>query len=75
MTYDFDETRKYRRIARGTPFRGYTAKFAAEQLLIAAWRSELEMWDTDLSGGLVEEEGLLTKSDIRRIEQVITAEH
>jgi hypothetical protein len=37
--------------------------------LIAGWKSELEMWDTDLRGGFVEEEGLLTEADIKRIEQ------
>lgn len=69
MANDFDGRRMYAQLASGTPFRGYTARFAAEQLLIAGWRSELEMWDTDLRGGFVEEEGLLTKSDIKRIEQ------
>jgi YidC/Oxa1 family membrane protein insertase len=76
MTYDFDEMRMYIRKASGTPVSGYTARFAAEQLLIATWRSELETFDTDLRGGFVEEEGLLTKSDIRRIEQeYIAAAH
>jgi hypothetical protein len=44
-------------------------EFAAEQLLIAGWRSELQMWDTDLRGAFVEAEGVLTKSDIKRIER------
>jgi hypothetical protein len=69
MAKDYDDGRRmYAQIASGSPFRGHTARFAAEQLLIAGWRSELEMWDTDLRGGFVEEEGLLTKSDIQRIE-------
>jgi hypothetical protein len=66
---DFDERRMYAQIASATPFRGYSVRFAAEQLLIAGWRSELEMWDTDLRGGFVEAEGVLTKSDLERIEQ------
>ena len=31
-----------------------SARFAAEQLLMAAWKSELENWHTDLRGGEVE---------------------
>jgi hypothetical protein len=49
------------------------ARFAAEQLLIAGWKSELKIWDRDLRGGF-EEEGILTKSDMRRIEQELVAE-
>jgi hypothetical protein len=36
---DVDGRRMYARIASGTPYRGYAARFAAEQLLIAGWRS------------------------------------
>jgi hypothetical protein len=68
---DFDGRRMYAQIASATPFRGYSVRFAAEQLLIAGWRSELEMWDTDLRGGFVEAEGVLTKSDIERVEQKV----
>src|SRR5262245_54582386 len=64
-----DYPRMYARVASGTPFRSYPARFAAEQLLTAAWKSELENWHTDLRGGEVEREGLLTECDIRRIEQ------
>ena len=59
----------YALMASATPYRGYTAKHAAEELLVAAWRSELEVSDRDLSGGLVEEEGILTKADVKRIEK------
>jgi hypothetical protein len=69
MSNDFDGHRMYAQIASATPFRGYSARFAAEQLLIAGWRSELQTWDTDLRGGFVEAEGVLTKSDIKRIER------
>jgi hypothetical protein len=51
VAQDFDGRRMHAQIASATPFRGYTARFAAEQLLIAGWRSELEMYDTDLRGG------------------------
>src|ERR1700722_12459491 len=33
------------RIATGRPYRGYPAKFAAEQLLIKSWQDERDMWD------------------------------
>jgi hypothetical protein len=66
----------YAQIASGTPVAGYTARFAAEQLLIAAWRNEFEKSGDDLGRCIVDEEGLLTESDIRRIEQeYITVAH
>jgi hypothetical protein len=68
----FDGTRMYAQIASGTPVAGYTARFAAKELLIAAWRSEFEKWGKDLGRCIVDEEGLLTESDIRRIEQEYT---
>ena len=68
---DFDGRRIQAQVAVGGPCRGYTAKFAAGQLLTAGWRSELEMWGTDSRGAKVEEEGLLTKDDIRRIESEV----
>jgi hypothetical protein len=69
----FEETRMYAQIASGTPVAGYTARFAAQQLLIAAWRSEFEKsGGEDLGRCIVDEEGLLTESDIRRIEQEYT---
>ena len=43
--------------------------FAARELMLAGWKGEQELWDTDVKGAFVEEEGLLTKSDIKRIEQ------
>jgi hypothetical protein len=61
----------YAKVASATPFHGYTARFAAERLLTAAWRDGLEMWDEDLKGACVDEEGLLTKTDIERIEREI----
>jgi hypothetical protein len=50
----YDEGRRiYARFAFATPFRGYTAKFAAERLLAAAWKDEMKIWDTDLRGARV----------------------
>jgi hypothetical protein len=71
MAYDFDHGRMYARLASATPFHGYTAKFAAERLLTAAWKDELEMWSEDLRGACVDEEGLLTKADIESIEREV----
>ena len=52
---DFDGRRMYAQLAYATPFRGHTAKFAAEQLLTATWRAErLEMCDEDLRGACVD---------------------
>ena len=70
----YDEGRRiYARFAFATPFRGYTAKFAAERLLAAAWKDEMKIWDTDLRGARVVEEGLLTQTDIERIELELPA--
>jgi len=66
---EFDGRRMYAQLAHATPFHGHTAKLAAKQLLIATWRAErLEMWEEDLRGACVDEEGLLTKFDVERIE-------
>ena len=59
----------YAKCAYATPFRGYAAKFAAEQLLAATWKAEFELLYEDLRGACVDEEGLLTKTDIERIER------
>src|SRR5262245_62558808 len=67
----YDGGPMYARFASATPFRGYTAKFAAERLLRAAWKDELELWGADLRGARVDEEGLLTKTDIENIEREV----
>jgi hypothetical protein len=61
----------YCRIATGRPYRGYPARFAAEQLLIKSWQDEhdkekrlppyVSVWTT----------GLLTDEDIRRIKRTV----
>jgi hypothetical protein len=61
MTNDFGETRMYAEIATGTPYGGYSAKYAAEQLLIAVWRSELQKRGEGLGRGFVDEEGLFNE--------------
>jgi len=71
LAYDIDYGRMYAQLASATPFHGYTAKFAAERLLTAAWKDELEMWSEDLRGACVDEEGLLTKADIESIEREV----
>jgi hypothetical protein len=59
------------KVAWGFPFRGYSAKYAAEQLLITDWQSEKKLWNQDLRGAFVEQEGLLTRRDIKRIERKV----
>ena len=72
MAYDFDHGRMYARLAYAWPFRGYTAKFAAERLLTAAWKADLESLGEDyVRGACVDEEGLLTKADIESIEREV----
>jgi hypothetical protein len=61
----------YAKLARGSPYGGYTAKFAAEKLLTAAWRGERQDYGSDLRGAHVDQEGLLTKDDIEVIENEI----
>ena len=57
------------RIATGRPYRGYPAKFAAEQLLTKAWQEERDIeakaWhDIDPAEALVMNAGLLNQEDI-----------
>jgi hypothetical protein len=59
------------KLAWGAPYRGYTARWAAERLLPAAWLREKEGYRSDLRGAHVDEEGLLTKDDIRKIEREV----
>jgi hypothetical protein len=61
----------FAQLANATPFHGYTAKFAAEQLLTAVWKAEHETSYEDYRGGRVDEEGLLTKTDIENIEREV----
>jgi hypothetical protein len=70
MSHDFDTGRKaYCRVAYGTPYRRISARYAAEQLLLQAFRDEWRLYDTPGTGAGVEQEGLLLKEDIRRIER------
>jgi hypothetical protein len=59
------------KVAWSFPFRGYSAKYAAEQLLITDWQSEKTLLNQDLRGAFVEREGLLTRRDIKRIERKV----
>ena len=59
----------YLPLATGAPFRGHDAKFAARELLLAVWKEQMVDTDGSLEGAFVDEEGLLTRSDIKRIER------
>jgi hypothetical protein len=71
MAYDDGGRRMYAQMASATPFHGYTAKFAAELLLTAAWKAGVEMWGEDLTGAHVDEEGLLNQTDIDKINREV----
>jgi hypothetical protein len=63
----------YGRVATGRPYRGYPARFAAEQLLIKSWQDERAIgWLQDRAR--VMEEGLLNKQDIHRINMAVFVE-
>jgi hypothetical protein len=60
----------YKELGQFISSHAYTAKFAAERILAAAWKHELELWG-DEGRGIVTEEGLLTQTDIERIEHEV----
>ena len=67
------------RIATGRPYRGYPAKFAAEQLLTKAWQEERDIevktWpDIRPPEALVMNAGLLNQEDISRIKLAVFSE-
>ena len=50
-------------------------KFAAERLLAAVWKAELEtLYEDYTCGGRVDEEGLLTKADMEIEREVFGAQ-
>jgi len=73
MGRDYDSGKpQYCRVAYCWPKTGCPAKEAAKRLLAASW--EAERHDSYLSPGLVEKEGLLTSTDVERIEADVWAE-
>jgi hypothetical protein len=64
----------YCRVATGRPYRGYTARFAAEQLLIKSWHHERAVYGWLPDCALVLQEGLLNKEDIHRIKMAVLGE-
>jgi hypothetical protein len=67
----FDEGRLYCCIAMGSPYRGYRAQYAAEQLLTKSWEDERDIEGAFCRNAIVEEAGLLNAQDIRRIELAV----
>jgi hypothetical protein len=57
----------YWRIATGRPYRGYPAKFAAEQLLTKIWQDQADKEGWRPPYTFVIAPGLLTGTDMRRI--------
>jgi hypothetical protein len=69
---DWDSFRwMYAKLAWGAPYRGNTVRWAAEQLLTAAWSGERDGYGSDLRGAHIDQEGLLMKDDIKRIEHEV----
>jgi hypothetical protein len=64
----------YCRIATGRPYRGYPARFAAEQLLIKSWKDarDKEGWHPPWAS--VFEPGLLNHEDVDRIKLAVFGE-
>ena len=61
--------RMFAQVACGWPRQGATAKHAAEQLLLAAWRDQC-FWDEDLRNPDVVERGLLTEAELKQIAEL-----
>ena len=72
MAHDYDTGKRlYCRVAYGSPYRGYRAAYAAEQLLTKSWEDERDLEGLLLSNMVVGEGGLLTDEDIQRIELTV----
>lgn len=74
MAHDYDTGRRlYCRVAYGSPYRGYQAAYAAEQLLTKAWQDDLR--DGLLTQKvLVDKADLLTAEDIQRVALTVFGE-
>ena len=68
----------YCRVGWGAPYKGYSPEFASKELLTAAWRTEISrgrhLSIKDLISATVDQEGLLTKSDIDEIGKLLSEE-
>jgi hypothetical protein len=58
----------------GRPYRGYSAKFAAEQLLIKSWQDARDKEGWAPEDWLVMDAGLLNQEDISRIKEAMFGE-
>jgi hypothetical protein len=67
----YEDKPLYCRIATGRPYRGYPARFAAEQLLIKSWQDERDLEGLLPDCARVLREGLLNKQDIHRIKMAV----
>ncbi len=75
MVSDYDTgKRTYGRVASGSPYRGYPAKYAAEQLLTKVLEEERDIGWVEQSPWGVMEAGLLDADDIERIGMTVFAE-
>lgn len=75
MVFDDDTGKRiYGRLASGSPYRGYPAKYAAEQLLTKVLEEERDIGWVEQSPWGVMEAGLLDADDIERIGMTVFAE-
>jgi len=71
---DVDLGKKYARMAWGEPYRRVTAKRAAEALLRQVWLDEIRLFEYRGPCNSVDQEGLLTQADVRRIEASLSSD-
>ena len=67
----------FAQVAWGAPYRGYSAKFAAKQLLAATWREEMNQGMCDLAQlkeAYVDRKGLVSNRDIELIMKSLSDE-
>lgn len=65
---------QHARVATGRPYRGYPAKFAAEQLLTKVWQDERDKEEWVPERWFVMNAGLLNQEDINRIKLTVFGE-
>ena len=60
---------KFEMVVYGEPYHGIDAKYAAERLILKAWKDEWDLWESPGKGAQVDSFGLLNDQDIKRIEK------
>ena len=67
MAHDYDTGKRlYCSVAYGSPYRGYRAEYASEQLLTRVWLDESDEGSL-IQNVFVKKAGLLTGKDVQRL--------